>query len=429
MADNIKTSNQLDNIALASTQLINNKNLIFAEKILTKYGVSRGTDHFMALVLRRYSYLFAEAKGEGSGFCLPVINNYVNYLNVYNNIANWAGEMIKHLYRCDTRYVSALSQSSHGKNRQEHSISAKNSSSSSSAGIGLLERIFTQKKDTLGKTQMPGISNVHLYQNIGKAIHNIVNSPAAENSMSFISEKQVQKSIEEHERAFRSKAPADMAGAAEKVKASKEAKARSGAPLPVKAPDEAGIVAKLILERFSSFEVKALPNILIQRNASGLKSGGQRIDTVTVKSYLGSIPEHDRLLYSMGDKGNMTMQDDSESAGPYSAQNIVKEQGLEAHFGDKFTYKALHKPEVKQEDIDIGPRSQNSKQGSLVLHKPVAAETAAAVKKTEQTGFYDKTQKQASKNLDSQDISLLADRVFKILEKRIAIQKDRRGLL
>ncbi|MDF2520443.1 MAG: hypothetical protein K0R84_1071 [Clostridia bacterium] len=423
MMDKIKTTNQLDNMVFASTQLINNKNLHFAGKILTKYGVSRGTDHFMALVLRRYSNLFTEAKGEGSGFGPPVINNYVNYLNVYNNIANWAGEMIKHQYRCDTRYVSALSRSSQGNSRQEHNIFAEKSSSSSSAGIGLLERIFTQKKDTLGKTQMPGISNTHLYQNIGKTIHNIVSSTAPENSMSFKSEKQGQGRIEEYEWAFRSKALGYMAGAAETVKDSKEAKVRSWDPLPGKAPDEAGIVAKLILERFSRFEVKALPNIMIQRNAAGLKSGGRHMNTVTVKSYLSSIPEHDRL--------QSRIRDDSETVHPYTALNIVEEQELESRFGDKFTYKALHKAEMKQEEIDIGPRNQNAKQGSLVLHKPAAGEAAAAVKKPEPTGFYDKAQKQtqASKNMDSQDISLLADRVFKILEKRIAIQKDRRGLL
>lgn len=423
MMHKIKTTNQLDNMVFTPTQLINNTNLRFAGRILTKYGVSRGTDHFMALVLRRYSNLLAEAKGEGSAFSPPIINNYVNYLNVYNNIANWAGETIKHLYRCDIRCVSALSRSSQGESRQEHNIFAEKSSLSSSAGIDLLERIFTQKKDTLGKTQMPRISNVHLYQNIGKTIHNIMSRTATENSMSIKSEKQVQSSIEEHEWTYRSKALGDMAVAAEKVKNSKEAKGRSREPLPVKAPDEAGIVAKLILERFSRFEVKALPDILIQRNAGGLKSRGQNIDAVTVKSYLSSISKRDRLQSSM--------RDDSEAVHPYSARNIVEEQKLESRFEDKFTYKALHKAEMKQGEIDIGPRNQNIKQGSLVLHKPVAAEAAAAVKKPEQTGFYDKAQKQtqASKNMDSQDISLLADRVFKILEKRIAIQKDRRGLL
>jgi hypothetical protein len=444
MMDKIKTTNQLNNMVLTSMQPINNKNLRFAGKILTKYGVSRGTDHFMALVLRRYSNLFAETKGVGSVVSPSRIKNNVNYLNVHNHIVNWTWGKIQRLNQCDIRYVPALSESSQGESgsavrekgsRQGRNVFAETGRFSSSAGTGLLERILTQGKDIVTKPVAPGISNVYLIHSIRNIAHNTMLGTAAENSPSLTSVKPGRRSIGERERTFQGQALRDRVGAVEMVQGSKETSEKSRELLQARVPDEAEDVSKLIFERVSRFEAKTLPYLLVQRNIVGLKSGGQYINTAAVKAYLSnSRAEHNRQI-----KGIMPVQDDGVTVLHYSARDIVEENAAKLHFGNELTHKALYKAGMNQEEIDISSHNKITRQGGLVLHKPIKAETAAEGQKPKQTGFYDKTassptlgtrkQTQAVKNIDSQDISLLADRVFKILEKRIAIQKDRRGLL
>lgn len=398
MIDKIKEAIQLNNVMLMSMQQIHSIDLRFAGKILTKYGVSRLTGHFMALVLRYYSNLFSRANGAGSWDSSPKIKNCVSHLNVYNRIVNWTGEV-------NTRHVPVLSKTPSrerealglaGGSRQKCSTFPKIRILSSYTGAGLLERILIQEKNMPDKIRVSGIKYTCLIHNTWNIAHNTMFKAVSEDRSSLRDIKTGQGDTGEIERNLQAKA-------------------------------------------------KIFSYLTVQQNITALKSGDQYANTqsytflanqniAAVKGYLTNNRFRQnrlRLEQTAENKGISEIKDERTTKLSPLMPDIV--------CGNETGHKAQYKTGISQGKTDIDLHSEIIQQGSLVLYKPVMKEAVAEEQPHQCTGFYEKAastrilgtskQPQAVNNIDPQYISQLADRILKILEKRIAIQKDRRGLL